>query len=342
MSSEISLSGESLAWVLIVDDEPTIRVSLTGLLKSDHYQVEAVSSALEAIEVFREHEIAVLLADQSMPGMTGLDLINLIKQQCPTTVIIMMTATEDMKMAAEILNHRLVEFLVTKPFNVPELRKMVDRAIDSHQRLKQNLASAYTDAAGQFVHEHAARAAFALARAVDARDSYTHKHSERVAAMARAVGRALGLDQEILEELRIGGLLHDVGKIGIPDEVLLKPGDLSEEDNRYIRMHPVIGVTITEPLKFPLRIDAIVRQHHENYDGSGYPTGIAGEGIELTARIVRVVDSYEAMSSDRVYRRALPTNSIEKEVLRCRESEFDPRVTDIFLELLRAKQLVQL
>jgi uncharacterized domain HDIG len=174
-----------------------------------------------------------------------------------------------------------------------------------------------------------------LALAVDARDKYTHRHSENVSALAMELGRALGLDDAAIEELRIGGLLHDVGKIGVPDSILLKPDRLTDDEYKAIQAHPVIGVSIIEPISFPWNIEAIIRQHHENHDGSGYPDGIRGEDIVLSARIVHVVDAYEAMKANRVYREARSPEWIENEFIRYRGTQFDPNVDDVFLKELR-------
>ncbi len=161
-----------------------------------------------------------------------------------------------------------------------------------------------------------------------------------MSAFGLILGQAMGLNQTDLEVIRIGGLLHDLGKIGVPDEVLLKAGALTDKEFRFIKMHPIIGVSITEPIDFPWNITAIVRQHHENHDGSGYPTGIGGDEIVLAARIIHAVDAYEAMAADRVYRKALSLEAIENEFVSCRGTQFDPEVTDVFLDLLHKDQFI--
>ncbi len=320
--------------VLVVDDDPNILDAIKNLLANEGYEVNLAADPLEAIAVIRKGQVAVLLVDQAMPEMTGVELLTLVRQQSPTTACVMITGVTDMRLAEEVVNQRLVHFFVTKPWEAGKIQQVVRDAVEIHKRQMADPGRAYGDRILSRVREHAHRAAFSLARAVDARDRYTHSHSARVSTWARQVGEAMGLADESLEELRLGGLLHDVGKIGVPDEVLLKPGRLTDEEYRQIKMHPIIGVTITEPIDFPWNIAAIVRQHHENFDGSGYPVGLAGDEISKPASIVHVVDAYEAMSADRVYRKAKDMDYILGEFNRCRGTQFDPEATDAFLPLL--------
>jgi putative two-component system response regulator len=320
--------------VLIVDDDPGILMALKQLLTSDEgrYELLIASSPIEAISIFRKGPLAVIICDQAMPDMSGVELLTLVRQQSPTTVCIMITGMTDMKLAEEVVNQHLVHYFVTKPWDSGKMQQLLDQAIETHER--RDPGEAYGEAAQLKAFEHASRAAFSLARAVDARDRYTHSHSSLVSAWSQVMGKTLGLTSDLLEEIRIGGLLHDLGKIGIPDEVLLKTGKLNDKEFHYIKMHPIIGVTITEPIDFPWTITAIVRQHHENHDGSGYPTGISGDEICLPARITHIVDAYEAMSANRVYRNSLPMEKIESEFERCSGSQFDPDLTKVFLNLL--------
>ncbi|MBW1810343.1 MAG: response regulator [Deltaproteobacteria bacterium] len=330
----------ALPIVLLVDDEPMVLSILKLLLASDQYQIKVAHGPLEAIPIFSEGEIAVCVTDQAMPEMSGVEFLTLIRQQSPMTVCIMMTGTTDLKLAEIVVNQQLAHFFVTKPWDTSIFQNLIIKALGIYNKQKANPQEVASETAQLQVHEHARRAAFSLARAVDARDACTHSHSIRVSAFGLIVGEAMGLNQADLEVIRIGGLLHDLGKIGVPDEVLLKTGALTEKEFRYIKMHPIIGVSITEPIDFPWNITAIVRQHHENHNGSGYPTGIGGDEIVLAARIIHAVDAYEAMAADRVYRKALPLEAIESEFVRCRGTQFDPEVTDVFLELLHNDQFI--
>jgi cyclic di-GMP phosphodiesterase len=339
-SDSIDQPSASLPVVLVVDDEPLVLSILKKLLASDQYQVKVAQSPLEAITMFGKEEIAVCVTDQAMPDMSGVEFLTLIRQQSPMTVCVMMTGTTDLKLAEIVVNQQLAHFFVTKPWDTTIFQNLVKKALGIYNKQKADPEKISYDASQLQVHEHARRAAFSLARAVDARDTHTHSHSIRVSAFGLILGQAMGLNETDLEVIRIGGLLHDLGKIGVPDEVLLKPSALTDKEFRYIKMHPIIGVSITEPIDFPWDITAIVRQHHENHNGSGYPTGIGGDEIVLAARIIHAVDAYEAMAADRVYRKALPFEAIENEFVRCRGTQFDPEVTDVFLDLLRKEQFI--
>jgi response regulator RpfG family c-di-GMP phosphodiesterase len=182
--------------------------------------------------------------------------------------------------------------------------------------------------------------ASALANAIEARDSYLHGHCERLAALAVRIGEVLGLQPDEIEELRLGAILHDVGKIGIPDRVLLKPGPLDDEEWLIARQHPLIGDKLLEPLDLLSSARPIVRHHHERWDGRGYPDALAGEAIPLTARIVAIADSVEVMSSRQLYRRPRPTGEIVEELRRQRDAQWDGRVVDVVLDLIESGELV--
>ena len=334
-------SGIAKPRVLVVDDDLSILKAIKRLLVRMDLEVLLSSSPIEALAILREKEVAVVISDQMMPNMSGTELLTLIRQNWPATVAIMITACGDIRVAEHVVNRKLANFFVSKPWDNDVFRSLIGDALNLYARNSQDPQGEYQleTSMRSYVREQACKAAFSLARAVDARDRYTHGHSQQVAAFAQVVGKGLGLDQDQLEELRIGGLLHDVGKIGIPDEGLLKPGKLTDADARTIRLHPIIGGSIVEPIDFPWTIPTIERQHHENHDGSGYPLGILGKEMALPARIVRVVDAYEAMSANRVYRTARTQKMILEEFENCRGTQFDPEVTDVFIDLFKAGKI---
>jgi putative nucleotidyltransferase with HDIG domain len=322
--------------VLVVDDEAPIRQSLKRLLRRFPIEVVTTESPHEAIGILSEREVAVVVTDYMMPGMNGIELLTLIRQRWPKVVSIMITACSDVRLAAEAVNQRLIRAFITKPWDLSELREQIMDAIRANQAKNDAEADEILVrmSLARDLEKKSGAAAFSLARAMDARDAYTSKHSENVSSLAQMLGRALKLSKDVIEELRIGGLLHDVGKIGVSDSVLLKEGRLSDEEYAAIQRHPQIGASIIEPLQFTPGIAAIILQHHENHDGSGYPFRTAAEAIQQPARIVRVVDAYEAMASDRVYRKALPREAIRAEFEKFRGSRFEPLACDAFLELL--------
>ncbi|MBW1810159.1 MAG: response regulator, partial [Deltaproteobacteria bacterium] len=260
-NSGYSLEKKLPAGVLIVDDDPAILQAITRLLRrSSDYNVYTVTKPMEAISILRQKDISVVISDQTMPEMKGVELLSLVRQNWPAVVGIMLTGSSDISLAEDVVNRRLVHYFVTKPWNNDRLRDLIREAVEVNRR-QLNQSGEVHQVEGTLLRElrkTAGKAAFSLARAVDARDKYTHSHSENVATFAQIIGRELGLEDNALEELRIGGLLHDVGKIGIPDEVLLKPGRLTDEEFAAIKMHPTIGVSILEPINFPWNIAAIV------------------------------------------------------------------------------------
>ncbi len=173
--------------------------------------------------------------------------------------------------------------------------------------------------------------------AMEVKDVYTQGHSVRVAQLSRACARELGLSGEALDQIYLAGLLHDIGKIGVPESILLKPGRLSAVEWEEVRGHPVVGARIVEPARFPAAVVAVVRHHHEDYGGGGYPDGLAGEEIPLLARIIRVADAYDAMTSTRPYRRGLTAEEAIEELRRGAGRQFDPRVVEAFLRIPAAE-----
>ena len=333
--------SEKLPTVLVVDDEQAILKAVGRQLRRCGVEVILAPTPTEAISVFNRTEVAVLISDYMMPGMNGLDLLALVRRRWPDTQGILLTACEDIRIAAEAVNRHLVTAFITKPWDLATMRRSVEDAVKTYREQMSGSGdgSLVNVSLVREIELQAVAAAFSLARAVDARDHHTHSHSEKVAAYAQVVGSAMGLQESELHDLRIGGLLHDLGKIGVSDNILLKRGRLTDEEYRVIRCHPQIGASIIEPLNFSSNIRAVIRQHHENHDGSGYPHGLYREDIALPARIAHVVDAYEAMSSDRVYRAALPPEWIMAELMRNRGTQFDPEATDVFIEELQSRRL---
>jgi putative two-component system response regulator len=322
--------------VLVVDDEVGILTAIRRSLKSVPAEVVTAENAGEAIAFLHDHPVAVVVSDHMMPGMTGLELLALVRQNWPRTLGIMMTASGDIQLAADAVNRRLVRAFLTKPWTVETLRTAVGEALEVWHASGEAAGERLKNGVGEAVRAQATRAVLALARAMDARDRYTRNHSERVAGLSVALGRALKLPPVTLEALRVGGLLHDVGKIGVLDAVLLKPSKLSAEEFEAIRRHPGMGASIVEPLGLAADVVAVIRQHHENHDGTGYPDGLTGDQIHLLARLVHVVDAYEAMRANRVYRTAREPDWIRAEMQRCRGTQFDPLLLDLFLAELDA------
>jgi putative nucleotidyltransferase with HDIG domain len=348
--------------VLFVDDEVNILKALQRLLRSEHMNVLCASRAQEALELLDKQPCQVVVTDQRMPEMSGVDLLSQVRQRYPDIVRMMLTGYTEMDVAVDAINRGEIYRLITKPWNDDELRATVRQAFDHSdlkneikrlnqvtreqnfklQDMNRNLEGKVRDRTKQVAEKHQElRTAYiqtirALAEAVDAKDAYTRGHSERVGVYASKITREMGHQKEFIERVYIAGLLHDVGKIGVRDAVITKPDRLTPEEYAEIKQHPSIGAKILEPVDFLADVAPCVRHHHEWYDGSdrGYPDRLSGDAIPLPSRIILVADTVEAMTSDRPYRQALPLDVVYTELTKYSGSQFDPTCVSAFLRLL--------
>ena len=278
--------------VLIVDDSPAFTDALSGLLTADGYTVDVVHDGEAVIGAVARSAPDVVLLDVELPGVSGLEVCRGLKQNDATRLIPVVLLTglvgRDHRLAG--IEAGADDFL-TKPFDSSELRARVR----SLSRLKR-----YTDEL-----ESAESVIVSLALTVEARDAYTDGHCDRLSTYAVSLGRAIGLSADDLSALRRGGLLHDVGKVGIPDAVLLKRGRLTNDEYEVVKQHTVIGERLCAGLRSLAAVRPIIRQHHERLDGSGYPDGLKGSAVSLLAQIIGVVDAFDAMTTDRPYRPSL-------------------------------------
>ncbi len=287
--------------VLVVDDDPLNVDMLSGYLEEEGYRVASAFGGPEALERIAASPLDLIFLDAMMPGMDGFTVCAQLKGAPDTRLIpvVMVTALSALEDRVRGIEAGADDFL-SKPVNRLELLTRA-RSLLRTKRYVDELESA----------EHVI---LALSKAIEVRDGYTEEHTERVTQRAVALGERIGLPEPTLRVLHQGGLLHDVGKIGIPEAILGKPGRLTEEEFALMRRHPIIGVEICRPLRSSLVAQAIpiIRHHHERIDGKGYPDGLAGEDIPLIARITAISDAYDAMTSDRPYRRGmLPSRALE-------------------------------
>jgi putative two-component system response regulator len=319
--SEIGGSMPDAA-ILVVDDEPDVRDTLREHLTGLGYRVVTAASAEAALEALGGTAPDLILTDVRMPGMSGIDLCKRLKADArfQLTPVIILTVASDLDSRVAGLAAGADDFFA-KPVEFIELRTRVAALL----RVKALLGEL----------ERAEGLILALGKTIEERDRYTAGHCERLARYATAVGRALGVDEAMLKALHLGGYLHDVGKIAIPDRILLKPGRLDPEERAEIQRHPVVGAELIQGLRTLDAVRPIVRHHHERMDGSGYPDGLKGELIPLAARILAVVDVYDALTTERPYRAA---SSREEAIgILRRETEagsWDPRVVRTFLEVI--------
>ncbi len=348
--------------VLFVDDEVNILRAVQRLMRNEPCEVLTTSRGSEALELLDSNPVQVVVTDQRMPEMSGVDLLSSVRERQPDVVRMMLTGYTEMNVAVEAINRGEIYRLITKPWNDEELKATLRQAFDHYdlkgenrrlnqvtreqnlklQDMNRNLEGKVRERTKQLADKHhELRIAYvqtirALAEAVDAKDPYTRGHSERVGVYGSKMARALGLPRELIERVYISGLLHDVGKIGVRDAVIRKPGRLTEEEYDEIKLHPEIGARILQPVAFLSEVVPCVRHHHEWYDGSrnGYPERLRGDQIPLPSRIILVADTVEAMTSDRPYRRALPLDAVVRELHEFSGTQFDPKCADVMLRLL--------
>jgi putative nucleotidyltransferase with HDIG domain len=328
--------------ILIVDDEELICRLLAQRLTSEGYVCVTANNGREALSHFYKDTFSLIISDIRMPEMDGIELLKRVKDLNPNMMVIMVTAYPELDMAVEAMRLGAYDFII-KPADLDLILLSVRKALEK-RRLEEEL-EAYHKHLERLVEERTAglRQAYrvlkkahfdsvkVLAQAIDAKDPYTRGHSDRVRRMSLKIAGHLGFSEERLESLEYGALLHDIGKIGIKDEVLQKPGVLNPGEYQYIQEHTLIGAKIVEGIDFFKDKIPMIRCHHEYFDGSGYPDGLVGEAIPLEARIITVPDAFDAMASLRPHRRAMPLEEILMELEKGRAKQFDPKVLEIFL-----------
>jgi putative two-component system response regulator len=328
--------------ILIVDDEENICNILARRLTREGYLCVTANNGREALNYFYKNTFSLIISDIKMPEMDGVELLKKVKSVDPNMMVIMVTAYPEIDMAVEAMRLGAYDFII-KPADLDFVVLSVKKALEK-KRLEEEVET-YHKNLEKLVEERTAKLQHAyrtlkkahldsvkvLAEAIDAKDPYTRGHSERVGRMSLSIANHLDFAEGRLEVLQYGALLHDIGKIGIKDEVLQKPGPLSAGEYQYIQEHPLIGAKIVEEIDFFKDKIPMIRHHHEHFDGSGYPDGLIGEAIPLEARIITVPDAFDAMASLRPHRKALPLQDILVELEKGKGRQFDPKILEIFL-----------
>jgi len=311
--------------ILVVDDDSTNRALLAEMLEMQGYQVVTASDGRQALAEFTRVQPSLVLSDIQMPHVNGFEVCRTLKNNPVTrlTPVVLVTGLAASEHRIRGIEAGADDFL-NKPFDRSELLARVRSLLS---------LKAYTDEL-----ECAESVLFALARSIEGKDPYTEGHCERLSDYSARLGERIGLPEEQITALRRAGIVHDVGKVAVPDSILLKRGPLSEEEWRIIREHPVVGERICVPLKSFRLVTPIIRHHHEKRDGSGYPDGLQGEEIPLTARILQLTDVYDALTTERPYKPAFSST----EALRTMSDEvkqgwWDPHLFDEFRQLVDGK-----
>ncbi len=332
---------------LVVDDEPRLRQVLVRLMEADGFACEQAGNGVEALEVLSRGPVTMLLTDLRMPRMDGIELLREVRARYPDTAVILITAVSDVEVAVSCLAIGAMDYL-TKPFHLEEVRARVAQALEKRRLIIDNRD--YHERLEDRVREQARRleelflaSVQSLAEALEVKDRYTRGHSIRVSQYSTAIASALELDDETVRQIELGGHVHDIGKIGVREAVLNKPGKLTEEEYEHIMTHPVVGWRILSPLlgDAPLALN-IVRSHHERYDGRGIPDALAGERIPIEARIAAVADAFDAMTTVRPYRSGtrMTIEDAMAEIQRCSGSQFDPAVVAGFMAAVNTGRIV--
>lgn len=322
--------------ILVVDDEATVRKLLCQRLSREGHQCEEADGAEQALEKLKANPADVMILDIKMPGKSGMELLPEIKASYPDTAVMMATALNDINISIQCMKEGAYDY-ICKPFNLTEVVLSVEGVLEKKRleleiREYQQFLEEKVDEQTKEIREVFLGAIEALAFALEAKDKYTAGHSRRVTEIAVAIGKEMGLSTDCVEDLRWGGLLHDVGKIAVDQIIQNKPGKLTPEEYEHIMTHANVGAGIVKPVVNDKVVEMILH-HHDRYDGSGRKQTVTGKKIPVGARILAVADAFDAMTSDRPYRMAMSIDEALNEIGRCTGSQFDPEITTAFLKI---------
>lgn len=315
--------------IIAVDDEEGIIDSLSIFLKRSGYEFTGVTDPLEAIERVKNEHFDLMILDFIMTPIHGDQVVEEIRKFNKELYILLLTGHKDLAPPLETIRRLDIQGYCEKSDKFDQLLLLIESGIKSItqmneiKKINEELEKAYLESIET------------LRYTVDAKDSYTRGHSDRVSEFAVLIGKTLGLSEKDLKTLKIGGLFHDIGKIGVPDSILLKESKLTDDEYSEIKNHPSIGAHILSTATIFKNLIPIVKHHHERYDGHGYPGQLQGENIPYLARIATIADSFDAMTSRRSYRDSLPLDVVISEFERCKGTQFDPELTDVFLDILK-------
>lgn len=315
--------------IMIVDDEEGIIDSLSIFLKRSGYEFTGVTDPMEAIEKVKKEHFDLMILDFIMTPIHGDQVVEEIRKFNKELYILLLTGHKDLAPPLETIKKLDIQGYCEKGDKFDQLLLLIESGIKSIaqmneiKKINKELENAYLESIET------------LRYTVEAKDTYTRGHSDRVSEFSVLIGKKVNLSEEELRLLKIGGLFHDIGKIGVPDSILLKESKLTDDEYSEIKNHPSIGAHILSTASIFKNMIPIVKHHHERYDGHGYPSQLQGKAIPYLARIAAIADSFDAMTSKRTYRDSLPFDTVMAEFERCKGTQFDPELTDVFLNILR-------
>lgn len=314
--------------ILAIDDEEN-NLSLIRRTLRQNYNVLVASSAYQALDIMEKNgsEISLIVSDQKMPLMEGTEFFKQISTKYPDIIKVLLTGHSNIDILVEAINECHLFQYILKPFEPDQLCMVIENGIKKYE-LASSKVQILSDLSELFY-----KTIKSISSALDAKDRYTHGHSMRVTLYSLALAKKMDLPENLLEEIETAGLLHDIGKIAIPERILLKPGKLTEEEYEIIKSHPELGEKLVAGIEKLKLVSNWLKYHHERYDGKGYPEGLSGEHIPISSRIIAIADTYDAMTSDRAYRSALPHQVAMDEIRACAGSQFDPKLAEMFLFL---------
>ena len=314
--------------ILLVDDEENNLAFMVRSLRGEPYEVTKCLNSLDALEIAKKENYDVILSDHKMPNMNGIEFLQKAGEVSPDSIKVLVTAYSDADILIDSINLAKVYRYIKKPYKPDELKITVASAID-YLKLKEDNKNLVTDLKDLF-----SGTIKAIVEALDAKDSFTLGRSRRVTFYSLKIAEKLGLSNYLIGELELAGLLHDIGMIGVSDDILYKTEKLTDEEYEEIKLHVNHGVRILEDINQLKEVVDIIKHHHEHYDGTGYPSGLKGEEIPLLSRIIAITDAYDSMISNRAYRKSLTPDEAKMVLSNLSGSQFDPNLTQIFIEIL--------
>ena len=321
--------------ILAVDDEEGIVDSLSIFLKRSGYEFTGVTDPVKAIELVKNEHFDLMILDFIMTPFHGDQVVEEIRKFNKDLYILLLTGHKDLAPPLETIKRLDIQGYCEKSDKFDQLLLLIESGIKSIAQMNEiKKINEELKNSNNMLEKAYLESIETLRYTVEAKDAYTRGHSDRVSEYSVLIGKHLGLPEKDLKSLQIGGLFHDIGKIGVPDAILQKESKLSDDEYSEIKNHPSIGAHILSSASIFKEFIPIVKHHHERYDGHGYPSQLEGENIPYLARIAAIADSFDAMTSKRTYRDSLPLNVVISEFNRCKGTQFDPELTDIFLDIL--------